>query len=75
MKDAKHHTLRFAVSLSACEGAYSWCRRTLVRRWSRLEELFSDLEANEVAFEAVVVCLGLLPCLLIAVALFSLRTP
>jgi hypothetical protein len=75
MKGAKHYALRFPKSLAACDVAYSWCRRTLVRGWSRLKDLFSSLEENEVAFEAVVICLGLLPCLLMAVVVFSLRTP
>jgi hypothetical protein len=40
-----------------------------------MEELFSSLDENQAAFEATVICLGLLPCLLMVVAIFSLRTP
>jgi hypothetical protein len=75
MKGAKHHALRFSVSFAASDNVYYRYRRTIARRWSRLEDLFSSLRENERAFEVMVICLGFLPCLLMALVIFSPHTP
>ena len=75
MKGAKHQALRFRLSFAASDDVYDRYRRTIARRWLRLEAVFSGLKENERAFEAGVICLGILPCLLMVVAIFSLRAP
>ena len=75
MKGAKYQVPRFRVSFAASDEVYDRYRRTIARRWLRLGAVLSGLKENERAFEAGVICLGILPCLLMGVAIFSLRAP